>query len=64
MQTSFDDVKQRALELTEEQRADLAEVLLDSITPISPAVLAAWNADIQPSIDAMGVNSRPELCMR
>ena len=50
---TFADVESQARQLSPEDRARLAEVLLESLAPVSsPSVEAAWEAEIRARIGA------------
>lgn len=53
MSALFDEISQKAKQLSAEERAQLAEELLESVeSEIDPAVQAAWEAEIKRRVAA------------
>jgi putative addiction module component (TIGR02574 family) len=53
MPTSFKDIEQQAVALPEDDRAALAEILLQSLHSSHPDVKAAWASEIDNRVAAL-----------
>mgnify|MGYP002620135238 CR=1 FL=1 len=59
MQHSLDEITRHAQGLSAIERARLAEVMLDSLQPMDPAIQAAWDREIEARVAAYDRGESP-----
>ncbi|SEA61312.1 addiction module protein [Alkalimonas amylolytica] len=59
MQTSLKQIEEQALGLNSEERAKLAEVMLESLSPALTEIEAAWQLEIEKRVAAYDKGEMP-----